>query len=138
VPIPPRAMHGAMFSRWFDLTSPLIREHVQGFESRALPLDVYIIDMDWHTGLQNDGAIHMDWDGYSLALDKFPTRDIGQWLTSRGLVAGVNLHDASGVAPWEEAYAEMKAAVNVLSGVSRAYMHIYPFFFFLLPFFFFC
>ena len=46
-PIPPRAMHGAMFSRWFDLTAPLVRAHVAGFSSRSIPLDVYIIDMDW-------------------------------------------------------------------------------------------
>lgn len=45
----PRASLGVMWSRWFNLNDQDVVDLVEAYESRALPLDAFILDMDWHT-----------------------------------------------------------------------------------------
>jgi alpha-glucosidase (family GH31 glycosyl hydrolase) len=49
VPMVPRGAVGIMWSRWFDYTGADAYHIVEDYESRGLPLDALILDMDWHT-----------------------------------------------------------------------------------------
>jgi alpha-glucosidase (family GH31 glycosyl hydrolase) len=40
---------GVWWSRWYDLNNYDTRKVVADYESRDFPLDVFVIDMDWHT-----------------------------------------------------------------------------------------
>lgn len=45
----PRYVSGVWWSRWFDINNYDTRKIVEDYESRRIPLDVFVIDMDWHT-----------------------------------------------------------------------------------------
>mgnify|MGYP001074664330 FL=1 len=43
----PRAAAGIWWSRWFNYNGHDVHQVVQDYEDRSIPLDVYILDMDW-------------------------------------------------------------------------------------------
>jgi len=45
----PRAASGVWWSRWDNINNANVVKIVDDYNSRQLPLDVYILDMDWHT-----------------------------------------------------------------------------------------
>jgi alpha-glucosidase len=85
----------------------------------ALPLDVFVIDMDWHKTLgmhfeKMDQSGHkLGWGGYSWNSLLFPdpAAFLGR-LHRNGLKATLNLHPASGVQPWEDQYSSMARAMG--------------------------
>jgi alpha-glucosidase (family GH31 glycosyl hydrolase) len=78
---------------------------VDDYKSRSIPLDVFVLDMDWHR--------KNDWTGYTFDEHLFPfPEDTLGFLKGAGLHVAANLHDASGVGAWEDKYAEMCAAVG--------------------------
>lgn len=46
VPMLPRYAHGVMWSRWYDISTYDVKQIVDAYESRAIPLDIFIMDMD--------------------------------------------------------------------------------------------
>lgn len=74
--------------------------------SHALPLDMMLLDMNFHT--------KPGWTGYSFDrnLFPFPATTMAQ-LKSRGLRLAVNLHDADGVAATEDSHAAMVTALGL-------------------------
>ena len=71
----------------YDLTAQDSKRIVDDYNSRGIPLDVFIWDMDWH--LKND------WTGYSWDPSLFPfPADTVAYMHARGLRTGANLHDA--------------------------------------------
>jgi len=128
IPLPPRFAFGAWWSRYWDYTDQEIDEIVQGFHENDVPLDVFVIDMGWHISreqLQSRGLedksdpTHtlghgLGWTGYSWNKTLFP--DPGQFLAklhAEGLKTSLNLHPASGVQPWEDAYPAMATAMGI-------------------------
>ncbi len=117
IPLPPRYAFGTWWSRYWAYSDQELNELVNGFQSRNIPLDVFVIDMDWHLafpGRQVDQSGHRKgWTGYTWNRDLFP--EPGLFLKSlhdRGLKATLNLHPASGVQPHEEQYAAMATAMG--------------------------
>jgi alpha-glucosidase (family GH31 glycosyl hydrolase) len=49
IPLPPRFAFGAWWSRYWAYTDQELNELVRGFRENDTPLDVFVIDMDWHT-----------------------------------------------------------------------------------------
>ena len=95
---------------------------MRGFRQNDVPLDVLVIDMDWHlTFHQNWFTRQMDqsghqlgWSGYTWNKLLFPDPDAFlKKIRSQGLKATLNLHPASGVQPWEDAYAEMAKRMGI-------------------------
>lgn len=43
----PRYAHGTWWTRWFDFDNSAIEDIVEQYRERALPLDVFVLDMDW-------------------------------------------------------------------------------------------
>ena len=108
IPLTPRWMLGAWWSRYWAYRDLDLRELVEEFTARGFPLDVLVIDMDWH--LPNS------WTGYSWNRELFPDpRGFLAWLHERGLHTALNLHPALGVQPFEDVYRDFKAAMGVTS-----------------------
>lgn len=116
IPLLPRYALGVWFSRWYDYTSAEAAEVVRHYEEHTLPLDVFVLDMNWHT--------KNDWTGYSWDKRLFQhPKDAVAYMKHRGLAVTLNLHDADGVNPWEEQYSDMCSAIGCSEG-RRIYFSI--------------
>jgi alpha-glucosidase len=122
IPIPPRFAFGTWWSRYWSYTDQEFQELVRGFREHDVPLDVLVIDMDWHITFdprwwkgQNDQSGHrLGWTGYTWNKNLFPDPEgFLKWVHEQGLKATVNLHPASGVQPHEAAYPEMARAMGI-------------------------
>jgi alpha-glucosidase len=122
IPLPPRFAFGAWWSRYWSYTDQEFENLIQEFHTHETPLDVLVIDMDWHPTFNEvagnnklDASGHrLGWTGYSWNKLLFPDPD--QFLASvheQGLKATVNLHPAGGVQPWEDDYPEMARSVGI-------------------------
>ncbi len=48
IPIPPRYAFGFWWSRWWAYSDHEIRELMKNFDDYGIPVEVLVIDMDWH------------------------------------------------------------------------------------------
>jgi len=109
IPLLPRYALGNWFSRWYDYTSSSAAEVVKRYEELSLPLDVFVLDMNWHT--------KNDWTGYSWDKRLWGgLKDALAYMKTRDLAVTMNLHDASGVNPWEDQYDSMCRQVGCKGG----------------------
>jgi alpha-glucosidase len=119
IPLPPRFAFGAWWSRYWAYSDQELDDLVHDFRKNNTPLDVFVIDMDWHKSFgthfdKKDQSGHaLGWDGYSwnrlLFTDSAPF--LGK-LHRYGLKTTLNLHPASGVQPWEDQYAATAKAMG--------------------------
>ena len=122
IPLPPRFAFGTWWSRYWAYTDEEFKELVNGFRSHSVPLDVLVIDMDWHPTFgvkwwenKKDPSGHtLGWTGYTWNPLYFPdpTRFLS-WVHQQGLKATLNMHPASGVQPFEQQYPEMARAMGI-------------------------
>jgi alpha-glucosidase (family GH31 glycosyl hydrolase) len=120
IPLPPRFALGAWWSRYWAYSDQEIEAIVGDFRGRNVPLDVVVIDMDWHPTYlseqqQLDASGHgKGWTGYSWNRLLFPEPEsFLAKLHAAGLKTSLNLHPASGIQPWEDRYPEMARAMGV-------------------------
>jgi alpha-glucosidase len=122
IPLPPRFAFGAWWSRYWAYSDQEIEEIIRGFRENDTPLDVFVIDMDWHINNEQlkakgetDQSNHgLGWTGYTWNKLLFP--DPTQFLArlhTDGLKTSLNMHPASGVQPWEDAYPAMAKAMGI-------------------------
>jgi alpha-glucosidase (family GH31 glycosyl hydrolase) len=104
VPLPPRYAFGYWWSRYWSYSDGEMRELVKKFRDYDIPLDVLVVDMDWHWTEEGKGG----WTGYTWNRRLFPDPDrfLG-WLQSEKLHITLNLHPADGVKTYEEKYPEL-------------------------------
>ena len=122
IPLPPRFVFGTWWSRYWAYTDTEFEEIVRGFQEHDIPLDVLVIDMDWHPTFgvkwwenRKDQSGHtLGWTGYTWNKIYFPepTRFL-DWVHKQGLQTTLNMHPASGVQPFEEQYAEIARAMGI-------------------------
>jgi hypothetical protein len=104
VPLPRRYLLGSWYSRFWPHTSDEFRQIVRDYESHGLPLDVMVLDMDWH----RDG-----WTGWSWNRQLLPdAEDLMRDLHRLGLAVTLNLHPADGVGPHEDGYGDFMRAIG--------------------------
>jgi alpha-glucosidase (family GH31 glycosyl hydrolase) len=104
IPLPPRYAFGYWWSRYWNYSDDELRTLVKRFKQYNVPMDVLIIDMDWHTA---------GWTGYTWNKSLFPEPETFlQWLKNQHLKTALNLHPADGIAPTEEKYAEFAKAMD--------------------------
>lgn len=104
VPMPRKYALGAWYSRYWPYTSDEFRGIVDEFEVHGFPLDVLVLDMDWHKP---------GWTGWSWNRELLPdAEDLVAWLHARGLAVTLNLHPADGVGSHEDRYAEFMRAIG--------------------------
>jgi alpha-glucosidase len=104
-PIPPRYALGLWFSRFWEFTDVDLEQIVEDHDRLNIPLDVLVIDMDWHK---------LGWTGYSWDPTFFPNpSDTLAYLQNRGVKITMNLHPADGVAKHEDQYSAMCEEMDV-------------------------
>ena len=83
-PLLPRFVLGIWYSRFPSLPEGQLRELVDTFAAKDLPLDVVVVDLEWH--------LH-GWRGYDWNTAFYPDPDalIG-WLHDREIRCGLNTH----------------------------------------------
>jgi alpha-glucosidase len=122
IPLPPRFAFGTWWSRYWAYTDTEFEELVRGFQQHDIPLDVLVIDMDWHPTFgvkwwenKKDQSGHtLGWTGYTWNRTYFPDPPkFLDWAHRQGLKTTLNLHPASGVQPHEEQYPEMARAMGI-------------------------
>ncbi len=134
IPLPPRFAFGAWWSRYWAYSDQEIEEIIKGFHENDTPLDVFVIDMDWHINQEQlkaagevDQSGHtLGWGGYTWNKLLFP--DPTQFLDklhADGLQTSLNLHPASGIQPWEAAYPAMARAMGI-DPATRKYVPFDP------------
>src|SRR6267154_491569 len=120
IPLPPRYAFGAWWSRYWAYSDQELRDLVTGFHQDNVPFDVFVIDMDWHKTfgrhfeIQDDSGHRKGWSGYSWDNALFPDpKDFLTELHNEGLKVTLNLHPASGVQPWEDAYPQFARNMGI-------------------------
>jgi alpha-glucosidase (family GH31 glycosyl hydrolase) len=122
IPLPPRFAFGAWWSRYWAYSDQEIEEIIRGFHENNTPLDVFVIDMDWHinreqlqaVGEKDQAGQSLGWTGYTWNKLLFPDPTAFlEHLHAYGLKTSLNLHPASGVQPWEAAYPAIANAMGI-------------------------
>jgi len=122
IALPPRFAFGAWWSRYWAYSDQEIEEIIRAFRENDTPLDVFVIDMDWHInreqleakGEKDQAGESLGWTGYTWNKLLFPApTQFLQRLHADGLKTSLNMHPASGVQPWEEAYPAMAKAMGI-------------------------
>ena len=107
-PLIPYYALGYWYSRYYPYNEDEFKTLVQRFEQAGIPLDVLVIDMDWHkegwTGYSWDDNLLHDW------------RSFLGWLKDRGLHVSLNLHPHDGVGNHEDAFPAFCAHLNLDHG----------------------
>ncbi len=104
IPLPRRYTLGSWYSRYWPYTSDEYRSIVKEYAEHNFPLDVLVLDMDWH----KDG-----WTGYSWNRKLLPDAEgLLKWVHEQGLHVTLNDHPADGVGPHEDRYPDFMHALN--------------------------
>jgi hypothetical protein len=127
IPVPPRFAFGTWWSRYWDYSDQEIEEIIRDFHQNSTPLDVFVIDMGWHTSKEQleamgEGDKHgmdqskhsLGWSGYTWNKELFPYPELFlDRLHANHLKTSLNLHPASGIQPWESSYPAMAKAMGI-------------------------
>jgi len=123
IPMPPRFAFGTWWSRYWAYSDQELDDLVRGFRNNNVPLDVFVIDMDWHltfgASMAREHPLDQSghdkgWSGYTWNKLLFPDpEDFLRGLKAQGLKTTLNVHPASGIQPWEEAYPAMARAMGI-------------------------
>jgi alpha-glucosidase (family GH31 glycosyl hydrolase) len=104
VPLPRKYVLGAWYSRYWPYTSEDYREIVAEYEQQDFPLDVIVMDMDWH----KEG-----WTGWSWNRRLLPdAEELLNWFHQQGLRVTLNVHPADGVGRREDMYEAFMCAMG--------------------------
>ncbi len=103
-PLIPRYALGYWYSRYWAYTDGELRQIVEDFDRYGIPLDVLVVDMDWHLP---------GWTGYTWDRRYFPDPDdFMKFVRDHGLKMTLNLHPAQGVGKHEEMFPAMAKAMG--------------------------
>lgn len=101
VPLPPRFVFGYWWSRYWSYSDRELHDLVNNFKAYGIPLDVLVIDMDWHYTEKGRGG----WTGWTWNRRLFPNPEqLIKDLHKEQLKVTLNLHPADGIAAYEEQY----------------------------------
>lgn len=111
--LPPRKTFGYWWSRYWQYSDDELQDIVEKLRSHDIPIDVLIVDMDWHDtfGMKKNNPAkdeygqRIGWTGYSWQKQLFPAPgNFLEWTNRENLVTALNLHPASGIQPYEKCY----------------------------------
>ena len=103
-PLPPRYAFGYWWSRYWGYSDNELRQLVSKMHSYSIPMDVLVVDMDWHYTEEGRGG----WTGYTWNKRLFPSpAGFMKWAKQQQLQTTVNLHPADGIKYYEDCYADM-------------------------------
>ncbi len=118
IPMPPKYVFGYWWSRYWAYSDEEFLALGQEFRDRKLPIDVMVIDMDWHDIYplsakkykRDEFDQKIGWTGYTWNRDLFPDPEgFLNEVHGMGLKTSLNLHPASGILPREFCYEDFVA-----------------------------
>lgn len=99
IPLPPKYMFGYWYSRYWAYSQADFINLVTEIKANDIPLDVMIMDMDWHLS---------GWTGWTWNTSLIPNPTyLLNFMHYNNLKVALNLHPADGVANYEEHYQEI-------------------------------
>ena len=114
VPMPPKYAFGYWWCRYWQYSDFEFINLADQIKSRNIPIDVMVVDMDWHEtwGMKGTKDTPKDeygqrigWTGYTWQKELFPNpKNFVDNLHLLELKTSLNLHPASGIQPYEEVY----------------------------------
>ena len=114
IPMPPKFVFGYWWSRYWAYSDEEFLALGKEFRDRQIPIDVMVIDMDWHQTWQSTSrrlrrdevGQNVGWTGYSWNRDLFndPEAFLSELHEELHLKTSLNLHPASGIVQREDAY----------------------------------
>ena len=120
MPLPPRYTFGYWWSRYWTYSDKDLRDLISNFHRLDLPLDVIVIDMDWHPNTKETGG---GWTGWDWNESIFPDyRKFLAYLDEQGVKTTMNLHPADGVRPYEKKYNEFMQRYGKNDGKTYEWM----------------
>lgn len=111
--LPPKSTLGYWWSRYWTYSDDEFKDVVNKLRSNDIPLDVLIVDMDWHDTFgmtkknpaKDEYGQRIGWTGYTWQKQLFPNpKNFIEWTNRENLMTALNLHPASGIQPYEEVY----------------------------------
>ena len=108
VPMPPKYILGYWYSRYWAYTQAEFQQIVRDVENYDIPMDVLIMDMDWHKS---------GWTGWSWNTNRNPQpKTLINFMHQHGLKTALNLHPSDGVGTHEDYYRAMARDLGDNSG----------------------
>lgn len=110
VPMPPKYILGYWYSRYWAYSQNDFIRMISDVELNDIPMDVMIMDMDWHKS---------GWTGWSWNKNLIPNPTyLIDYFHKHGLKTALNLHPADGVANYEDGYSKMASELGVTGGAT--------------------
>jgi alpha-glucosidase (family GH31 glycosyl hydrolase) len=111
VPLPRKYVLGVWYSRYWPYTEDEFKQIVQEYDKHDFPLDMLVMDMDWHLTKKTPQVD--PWSGYTWDRALIPDPPgLLKWLHQQGLHLTVNDHPRFGLQPDEEQYADFMRAMG--------------------------
>ena len=113
IPLPPRYVFGYWWSKYWPYTDDEFLALGREFRERKLPIDVMVIDMEWHEtweaaarrGVRDDHGEGLGWTGYTWNRNLIGDPEgFLREVHDMHLKTSLNLHPAAGIIPQEEVY----------------------------------
>ena len=122
IPLPPKYTFGYWWCRYWEYSDFELIDLAEHFKSYNIPMDVMIIDMDWHETWNNiarntpagphskvsgrdEFGQRIGWTGWTWKKELFPNpENFLSELHRRGIKTSLNLHFNNGIQPYEEPY----------------------------------
>ncbi|HEX3009212.1 MAG TPA: TIM-barrel domain-containing protein [Bacteroidales bacterium] len=116
IPLPPQYVFGYWYSKYQRYKEQDLRDIVSDIKTRNIPVDVLVIDMDWHMDGFNNRTDQTQWTGWSWNKALFPDpKGFISWLHSQNLKTTLNLHPADGIGMYEENFTTLAKDLGVSS-----------------------
>jgi len=132
IALPPKFAFGYWYSKFWSYTDQEFKELANDFAEYDLPIDVLVMDMDWHVAdkkewFNDDGSRKSDqagepfgWTGFTWNKKYFPSPEkFLKWTDNQDLKTCMNLHPASGIQPHEDVYPEFAKAMGIDPGTKK-------------------
>ena len=109
IPLPPKFAFGYWWSRYWQYSDFEFLDLARDIRSHSIPMDVMVIDMDWHDiwtlrrgkdAPKDEFGQRIGWTGYTWQKELFPDPESTlAKLHAMNLKTSLNLHPASGIQP---------------------------------------
>lgn len=113
IPMPPQYIFGYWYSKYQRYTEQDLRNIVAEIQTNDIPMDVLVIDMDWHKDGYNNRTDRTEWTGWSWNKELFPDpAGFISWLHEQNLKTTLNLHPADGIGRYEDNFTALATALG--------------------------
>jgi alpha-glucosidase (family GH31 glycosyl hydrolase) len=120
VPLPRKYALGSWYSRYWPYSSKDYHQIVDEYKKYDFPLDIMVMDMDWH----REG-----WTGWSWNRELLPdAEDLLKWFHQTKLFVTLNVHPSQGIMPHEDMYKSFMKDMGVnLNGIPKDKLPTLPY-----------